>query len=105
MDFDLISHMRFILARSRLGLLHIDFCKFITRVMVLDVLSLTSEFRFAQYLENKLMDFDEISHMYLYWQDIRKSFKWYLKSGSSLGTQTYGVELGLVVVSCQMSGA
>ena len=48
---------------TRLGLLHINFHQFVIELWPL------IDFRIS-FLENKLIDFDQVLHMHLYWQDL-----------------------------------
>ena len=49
------------LTLTRLGLLHISFCKLYNRVMVLDY---QQNFVSSQHLENEMMELDQILHMH-----------------------------------------
>ena len=60
------------LTRSMLGLLCFSFCKFTTRLWPLVVVKI---FVSAQYLENKLMEFYQILHMYWPEPDLGWDFK------------------------------
>ena len=71
-----------ILTRSRLGLLGVKFRKFVTELWPLIDVRISfwwqnlvapywcQNFVSARYLENKLMEFDQILHMHWYWQDL-----------------------------------
>ena len=59
-----------ILTRSRLGLLRINYHQIVTELLPLMIHDFCQNFVSAQYLENKLMEFDQFLHMHWYWQDL-----------------------------------
>ena len=59
-----------ILTRSRLGLLSVNFHQIVTELWPLMIHDFCQNFVSTQYLENELMEFDQILHMHCYWQDL-----------------------------------